>query len=255
MSITYEPLRHHFGQKSGRQVRFLDEMRIHEFTITPFPMNPQARIMAAKAAMSSASVNDLPDSAFAYIEPGGKKDADGKTTPRSLRHFPIHDKAHADNAAARIAQGAEFGQQALPKVRAAQRRFGSNVSESSSLDFDQFSDLMAKALSITYGPASKAAADLLVAAYQPLDDAAGTADGPEPTAGAAAGDGTADSTTGGDNANYALDILAAISGPHDGAPGGEPPDTALAGPLAQLEIDRAAADMDRLEAELQEGRS
>ena len=33
------------------------------------------------------------------------------------------------------------------------------------------------------------------------------------------------------------------------APGGEPP-KALAGPLAQLEMDRAAADMDRLEADL-----
>jgi hypothetical protein len=79
---------------------------------------------AAKAKMSSASQNDLPDSAFAYIEPGGKKDSDGKTTPRSLRHFPVHDKAHADNAAARIAQGAEFGEQAKAKVTAAQKRFG-----------------------------------------------------------------------------------------------------------------------------------
>ena len=44
--------------------------------------------------MSSASINDLPDSDFAYIEPGGTKDSGGKTTPRSLRHFPIHDEAH-----------------------------------------------------------------------------------------------------------------------------------------------------------------
>lgn len=79
---------------------------------------------AAKAKLSSAAVNDLPDSAFAYIEDGGTKDADGKTTPRSKRHFPVHDKAHADNAAARIAQGAEFGDKALPKVKAAQKKFG-----------------------------------------------------------------------------------------------------------------------------------
>jgi hypothetical protein len=32
--------------------------------------------------------NDLPDSAFAYIEPGGAKDAVGKTAPRALRHLP-----------------------------------------------------------------------------------------------------------------------------------------------------------------------
>lgn len=82
--------------------------------------------LAAKAKMSAAAINDLPDSAFAYIEDGGEKDSEGKTTPRSKRHFPVHDKAHADNAAARIAQGAEFGDKALPKVKAAQKEFGSN---------------------------------------------------------------------------------------------------------------------------------
>ena len=76
------------------------------------------------AQMATADINDLPDSAFAYIEPGGSKDSGGKTVPRSLRHFPVHDKAHADNAAARIAQGAQFGKEALPKVKAAQAKFG-----------------------------------------------------------------------------------------------------------------------------------
>ncbi len=248
LSITYEPLRHHFGQKSGRQVRFLDEIRIHEFTITPFPMNPQARIVAAKAAMSSASINDLPDSAFAYIEPGGKV-VDGKTEPRSLRHFPVHDEAHARNALARAPQS-PFGKQAMPKILAAARRFGINVSESSSLDFAQFSDAMSKALGIGFAPAAKAAADLLVAAYQPLDEtAAGPDADPGPTAPAAA-DGTAEKKTGA-AADYALSVIAKPSGPPDGAPGGEPP-AALAGPLAPLEIEREAKEMDRLEAEIQD---
>ena len=77
-----------------------------------------------KAQLSASAINDLPDSAFAYIEDGGTKDAGGKTTPRSKRHFPIHDLAHADNAAARIAQGAKFGDKAKAKVVAAQRKFG-----------------------------------------------------------------------------------------------------------------------------------
>ena len=47
--------------------------------------------------------NNLPDSDFAYIEPGGKK-VDGKTEPRSLRHFPIPDAAHVRNALARLSQ-------------------------------------------------------------------------------------------------------------------------------------------------------
>lgn len=85
---------------------------------------------AAKADLSTKELNDLPDSAFAYVEPGGKKDSGGKTVPRSKRHFAIHDKAHADNSAARIAQGAEFGEQAAAKVKAAQKKFGEDASKS-----------------------------------------------------------------------------------------------------------------------------
>lgn len=83
---------------------------------------------AVKAAMSSADQNDLPDSAFAYIEDGGKKDADGKTTPRSLRHFPVHDKAHAQNALARLSSS-PFGDKAKAKVHAAAKKFGIKVSD------------------------------------------------------------------------------------------------------------------------------
>ena len=56
------------------------------------------------------TINDLPDSAFLYIEPGGEKDDDGKTVPRSLRHFPYKDAdgkvdlPHLRNALARIPQ-------------------------------------------------------------------------------------------------------------------------------------------------------
>jgi HK97 family phage prohead protease len=47
--------------------------------------------MTERAAWSASYINDLPDSAFACISPGGEKDEDGKTTPRSLRHYPHHD--------------------------------------------------------------------------------------------------------------------------------------------------------------------
>jgi len=62
------------------------------------------------AKWSTAYINDLPDSAFLYIEPGGKKDEEGKTVPRSLRHFPYKDHTgkidlpHLRNALARIPQ-------------------------------------------------------------------------------------------------------------------------------------------------------
>lgn len=52
--------------------------------------------------------NDLPDSSFLYIEKGGKKDKEGKTVPRNLRHLPYKDNEgnidlpHLRNALARI---------------------------------------------------------------------------------------------------------------------------------------------------------
>lgn len=65
-----------------------------------------------KADWTTAYVNDLPDSAFLYVEGGGKKDSSGKTVPRSLRHFPYKgpdgsvDVPHVRNAIARIPQSA-----------------------------------------------------------------------------------------------------------------------------------------------------
>ena len=71
----------------------------------------------SKAKWSTAYINDLPDAAFAYIESGGKKDDEGKTTPRSLRHLPHHNESvksstekdsvdlpHLKNALARLSQ-------------------------------------------------------------------------------------------------------------------------------------------------------
>ena len=83
------------------------------------------------AELTSAAINDLPDDAFAYIEPGGSKDASGKTVPRSLRHFPVHDKAHVQNALSRAPQS-PFGNKAMPKIRAAAKKFGVDVSDSDS---------------------------------------------------------------------------------------------------------------------------
>lgn len=91
----------------------------------------------AKAQMSTADINDLPDSAFAHIEPGGKKDAEGKTTPRDLRHYPVHDEAHAKDALGRAQaqieggkpDGKRIAQAAMPKIKAAARKFGVAVTK------------------------------------------------------------------------------------------------------------------------------
>lgn len=80
------------------------------------------------AELSGAEVNDLPDSAFAYIENGGTKDAEGKTMPRSLRHFPVHDASHVRAALSR-ANSSQFGEKAMPKILAAARREGVHVND------------------------------------------------------------------------------------------------------------------------------
>lgn len=82
----------------------------------------------AKAEASTATMNDRPDSDFAYIESGGTKDEHGRTVPRSLRHFPIYDAAHVRDALSRAPQS-PFGDKAMPKIRAAAKKFGIDVSK------------------------------------------------------------------------------------------------------------------------------
>lgn len=62
------------------------------------------------AVWSTARINRFPDSSFLWIGPGGKKDEEGKTVPRTLRKFPVRDEngkldlPHLRNAIARIPQ-------------------------------------------------------------------------------------------------------------------------------------------------------
>jgi len=62
------------------------------------------------AKWTAEYINNLDDSAFLYIEKGGKKDKDKKTIPRSLRHLPYKnaegkvDLPHVKNALTRINQ-------------------------------------------------------------------------------------------------------------------------------------------------------
>lgn len=105
--------------KDGR--RKLKGLRLHKVAIVPTGANPDAHILlfkakdepmdvAEKAEWSTADVNNLPDASFAYISPGGKKDAEGKTAPRTLRHLPYKtasgapDAAHVRNGLSRLDQ-------------------------------------------------------------------------------------------------------------------------------------------------------
>lgn len=61
-----------------------------------------------EAEWDTEYINNLPDDCFAYIEAGGQKDEQGKTTPRSLRHLPYKnaqgnlDADHVRNALSRL---------------------------------------------------------------------------------------------------------------------------------------------------------
>lgn len=87
---------------------------------------------------SALDIDNLPDSAFAYISPGGKKDSEGKTTPRSLRHLPYTgmdgkpDHEHLRNALARLPQTdipSDAKAEAQKKLELAAKEVGIRTSE------------------------------------------------------------------------------------------------------------------------------
>lgn len=94
----------------GRRIRLLKRLKVHEVSPVTLGAGINTGTVDVKAEWTTAYINDLPDKAFAYIEPGGEKDDEGKTVPRSLRHFPHHDAEgspdapHVRNALARIPQ-------------------------------------------------------------------------------------------------------------------------------------------------------
>jgi hypothetical protein len=71
---------------------------------------PQPEPQLRERIWTRRYINDLPDAAFAIILPGGEKDEEGRTKPRSLRKFPHHDATgridlpHLRNANARVPQ-------------------------------------------------------------------------------------------------------------------------------------------------------
>lgn len=124
----------------------LRDLIVKEVSLVDRPANPAARVLlfkraddvAEKAEWTTAYMNDLPDSAFAHISPGGEKDAEGRTVPRNLRHLPYRgkdgtiDPAHTRNALARLDQTdipAADKAAARRKLMTAAREVGIEVTE------------------------------------------------------------------------------------------------------------------------------
>lgn len=119
---------------------------------------------AEKAAWSTAYVNDLPDSAFLYIAPGGTKDEADKTVPRESRYFPVRDAsgavdpAHVRDALSRIPQ-ADVPQEAKDAATAAAQDLLSEVSEA---EKTMTPEVASKELGIEMSPTQKAAFNSMV---------------------------------------------------------------------------------------------
>ena len=144
-------------QKAKDGANELKEINIFEAGPTLKGANPDTELQAVKSALaqvveeeeltpveeqdekaiwSTAFINNLPDSAFLYIESGGEKDDEGKTTPRSLRHFPYKgpdgsvDMPHLRNAMSRIPQS-NLPQDVKDRLMAKCRQLLDNMNQSS----------------------------------------------------------------------------------------------------------------------------
>lgn len=131
-----------------------------EIIVEP-PVVEEAPVVEAEAAeWTTEYKNNLPDSTFLYVESGGKKDKEGKTVPRSLRHLPYKDadgkvdSPHLRNALTRLGQpntgsGEEWLTDALKKrlVSKAQKLSGSqtNANLETEMEIEQVEQLLAKA--------------------------------------------------------------------------------------------------------------
>ncbi len=122
--------------------QYKDEQKA--FAVAAAAVNKRSVSEVVLAEWDTAYINDLPDSAFAYIEPGGDKDDEGKTVPRSKRHLPYKnssgkpDAAHARNALVRLEQTDipdAAKSKAKSKLEAAAKGLGIDVAASESIRF------------------------------------------------------------------------------------------------------------------------
>jgi HK97 family phage prohead protease len=252
MSFTYEPVGHHRGQKDGREVRFLTEIKVFEATVTPFPMN--------QLAIASAKVDDEKVSAYAsaskpygdvsYADPGyldsaGNQARTSGNTPQA--RYPIDTEAHCRAAWSYFHQGNNAAAYTTSqrstvegRIRSALREYGVDVA-SSSFDFETLESVVIGLRGVPDVSFRKTVFDLTIAHYQ-HDLAAGQTDELSTATAAVDTDTSAVDTADVTGAEYALSLL---PGPRDDAPDGEPRNT-LAYPSHLLEM----ADLDALEAKI-----
>jgi HK97 family phage prohead protease len=269
-SFTYEVIKETRGHGSigGKAVgRFLDELRLYEITLSPFPVNELAGVTAAKAVVSGAWDGSPSRFTDEQYQRSCLIDRGGDAPVKQRCSLPIREPSGAINrnalgAAAAVLAGGRGGvANVSPELRrraarALIRAYGEadmeppdslrRLAGAGSSSLGPWLESMQHAVAISDPFARKAALDELVRGYPndtDTDLAADVGDAPV-TANDAATDPGDTSTP--DDA-YAVSFL---NGPPDGAPTGQPPDPALPGPLAGLEQQRSIAEIDALEADI-----
>src|SRR5260221_12488062 len=134
LSFTYEAVKHHLGTVAGKSVRYLQEVKIFEATVTPFPMNGLA-VGSAKAD-TKKPYGDVEYGDPGYLDAAGNQvSSSGK--PGVARYPLSPDKVQA--AWSYINQAANAGQYTAEqlaalrgRIRAPIKRHGHQVSEPAS---------------------------------------------------------------------------------------------------------------------------
>jgi len=98
LSMGYQVIKDDYKDIANKRVRLLKEVKLYEGSITLFPANELAlieeiKMSETKREWDTAYINDLPDEAFAVIEPAYKK---GETEDKRARHLPHHNKSVKD---------------------------------------------------------------------------------------------------------------------------------------------------------------
>jgi len=268
-SFTYEVIKSSPGRGSvaGKAVaRFLDELRLFEITLSPFPINQLAGVTSAKAstvAWSSFTASDYTPEQWrkACLIDTGR----GDELSKERYKLPVREPGGALNvngvhAAASALAGGRGGvdvpaDQRKAAARKLVRLYGEidedppdsmrTMAGMGSASMTGWLDSMGHAVAITDPFARKAALDELVRGY-PTDLAADPGVAPATATGAATTDEPSAGGTSLPDAAYAESFL---HGPSDGAPTAEPPD-ALPGPIAALELERFNTQVAEIEAEI-----
>lgn len=135
-----------------------------------------------KAEWTAEFVNELPDSAFLYVEPAGEKDESGKSTPRSLRHFPVRDASgkvdldHVRNALSRIPQSNVSDDAKASASAEAQRML--NEAEKSITKRTTIDARVHKVAGFTFDQVQTAVSEALKEKYPTPEDGDAWCDGP-----------------------------------------------------------------------------